>query len=50
MKIEAVPVNDLHSIVFSNIDCYLCDDMLHLSEEGKQKCAQAVVSVLSSFL
>jgi lysophospholipase L1-like esterase len=50
MKSRGVPVNNLHSIVMSDIDRYLCDDLLHLSEAGKEKCAEAVVAAIKAHL
>lgn len=44
-----VPINDLYSVVAGDIDTMLCDDMLHLSEAGKAKCADAVVDAVSRF-
>ena len=42
MKSEGISINDLHSLVSSNVDEYLSEDMLHLSESGIKKCAEAV--------
>ena len=50
MKIRGIPVNDLHSIVSTDVDRYLSEDMLHLSEEGKQKCAEAAVAAIRTYL
>ncbi len=45
-----IEINDLHSIVASDPDRYLCDDQLHLSETGKAKCAEAVSKAITSML
>jgi lysophospholipase L1-like esterase len=50
MQSRGVPVNDLHSIVMSDVDRYICEDMLHLSESGKRKCADAVVTAVRTYL
>jgi len=50
MKAEGIPVNDLHAIVASSPDLYLAEDMLHLSEEGKKKCAEAVSAAIQGRL
>jgi len=47
---EDIPVNDLHAIVASSPDLYLAEDMLHLSEEGKKKCAEAVSAAIQGRL
>jgi lysophospholipase L1-like esterase len=49
MKSRSIPINDLHSIVMSDVDRYLSEDMLHLSEVGKEKCAEAVVTVVRNY-
>ena len=42
MKDLAIPVNELHAIASSDIKRFLSADQLHLSDEGKQACADAV--------
>lgn len=49
MKKYKMPVNDLHSIVMSDIDRYLCEDQLHLSESGRNCCAGAVSRIIESY-
>lgn len=39
-------INDLHSIVAADVDKYICDDEIHLSEEGSMVCAKQVVQVI----
>lgn len=41
-----VIINDLHSIVAADVDTYICEDNLHLSDAGKQVCADAVVKAI----
>ena len=50
MKNRGIPINDLHSIVMSDVDGNLCEDQLHLSEIGKAECADAVVASISKYL
>ena len=50
MKSHGIRINDLHSIVMSDVGNYLSEDMLHLSEAGKEKCADAVVAVVKEYL
>lgn len=39
-------INDLHSVVAPHIDTYICDDNVHLSDEGKIACAEVVAKVI----
>ena len=50
MNSRGIPVNDLHSIVASDVDRYLSEDQLHLSEAGKEKCAEAAAAVIRRYL
>ena len=45
-----VHVNDLYGLVNADPDRMLCDDQLHLSEEGKKLCAEAVAKCLVEML
>lgn len=47
MTANEVPVNDLHTLVWNNFQEYLAEDQLHLSEAGKNACAQAVVDAIA---
>ena len=47
---HSLPVNHLHALVWSNVDAYLADDQLHLSPEGIDQCAGAVVAAVERFL
>lgn len=37
-----VEILDLHTPVSANIKCYICDDMVHLTQEGIDLCADRV--------
>ena len=39
---KGIIINDLFSIVAADIPRYVCDDLIHLSEEGIELCAAAV--------
>jgi len=46
MRSEEVPINDLHSLIASNCDDLLGEDMLHLSEHGVNACAASVAAFI----
>lgn len=50
MEKHGIPINDLHSIVLSDVDRYLGEDQLHLSDEGNKKCVEAVVAAIKPYL
>jgi len=50
MRAEGVPVNDLHALVEGNVEEYLAEDQLHLSEAGQVACAEAVAEAVKRFL
>ena len=43
-----VQINDLHPLVYADIDRYICDDLIHLSEEGIALCSDAVVKAIKA--
>jgi acyl-CoA thioesterase-1 len=45
-----IPVNELHGIVAADVERLLSADQLHLSDEGKQACADAVCAAIRSRL
>ena len=45
-----IAVNDLHALVWGNVDEYLAEDQLHLSEAGQRACAAAVVRAIETCL
>jgi hypothetical protein len=47
---EGVDVNDLWSVVYPRRDELICDDLCHLSDLGKELCAQAVVKSIEKYL
>ena len=49
LKEMGIKINDLYSVVATDFDKYLCEDKLHLSDEGATLCAQQVCDVIKSF-
>ena len=43
---RGVFINDLHSLLVGDVDRYICDDLIHLSQEGIDLCARAVAEVI----
>lgn len=41
-----IVINDLHAFVNPHIDEYICDDRIHLTEEGARACARQIVSAI----
>ena len=50
MEANELPINDLHKLVWPDVDQFLSDDELHLSDKGKDLCARAVVESVSELL
>ena len=50
MEAHDVVVNDLHAVVWRNVEGFLRDDHLHLSEAGRNACAQAVADAVRAHL
>ncbi|OQB37383.1 MAG: GDSL-like Lipase/Acylhydrolase [Candidatus Latescibacteria bacterium ADurb.Bin168] len=50
MEERRIPINDLHAVVWSSTSEYLGPDQLHLSEAGKQACAEAVAESVARLL
>lgn len=43
---KGIIINDLHSTVYQNIDLYICDDNIHLSEAGIEVCSKQVADII----
>jgi len=43
-----VHINDLYTPLAEDVEKYICDDKLHLSEEGKDKAAELVAGAIRS--
>lgn len=50
-KLQAmgIRINDLHSIVASDIPNHICEDQIHLSAKGAEACAQQVAAYIKEF-
>ena len=46
MRAENVLINDLNGLVSQNVDEYICEDYIHLSEIGKAVCGKAVAEYI----
>lgn len=46
MKEHKVTINDLNSLVRKDINRYICDDLIHLTSEGKKKCGEQVIKFI----
>jgi lysophospholipase L1-like esterase len=46
MEQESVPINDLYALMLSSKSYYKCPDMLHLTEEGYNLCAEQAASII----
>ena len=45
-----IPINELHTLVASDVGRLLSSDQLHLSDAGKQTCAEAVCAAIRTHL
>ncbi|MBR4942307.1 MAG: SGNH/GDSL hydrolase family protein [Clostridia bacterium] len=48
LEAKGVIINDLYSVVAADLDRFLCEDRLHLSEEGRIACANQVAEVIKA--
>jgi len=46
MREQHIPLNDLHAVVWSEVEACLAEDMLHLNKDGQKVCADAVVEAV----
>ena len=46
MKSENIPVNDLFTIINADIEKYICDDLIHPSEDGIMVLGKAVANAI----
>ena len=46
LKEKGIIINDLFSLIAADIPRYVCDDLIHLSKEGTELCAQAVTKAI----
>ena len=50
MKELGVKVNDLNSLLKGDIYKYICEDLIHLTDEGKEKCANATIKMMEEMI
>ena len=43
-----IEINDLNALLKDDIERYICDDLIHLTEEGKEVCAKQVARYIKS--
>lgn len=46
LKERGIWINDLYSAVAADLDRYICQDTIHLSEEGSELCAQLTEGII----
>ena len=39
-------INDLYSTVIADLDLFICDDTIHLSEDGIEVCSRQVADMI----
>jgi len=51
-RLEAlgVMINDLNALVAEDIEGNICEDMIHLTEKGAERCARRVADIIESVL
>lgn len=50
MRKKNIQINDLNSLVKDNLINFICEDKLHLTEEGYKACGKQVVEKLMKYL
>lgn len=50
LRALGVVINDLYTVIAADIPRYICDDYLHLSEEGKEVAAQHNAALIQKYL
>ncbi len=43
---EGIIINDLNSLLVCDIERYICQDLIHLSDDGVEICAKAVADII----
>lgn len=46
LSAEGVIINDLNALLVNDIERYICNDLIHLTDEGAEICARAVADVI----
>ncbi len=50
MEAHEVPITELHELVWGDVEGFLSEDQLHLSQAGQMACASAVAQAISAHL
>jgi len=50
MEAHDVPITELHDLVWGDVEGFLSEDQLHLSQAGQMACASAVAQAISAHL
>ena len=50
MEVHEVPITELHELVWGDVEGFLSEDQLHLSQAGQMACASAVAQAISAHL
>lgn len=50
MKSKGIVINDLNSLLKLEIANYVCEDRLHLTDEGYQRCADQTANLIRQYL
>ena len=43
---KGVIINNLHPLIYEDVDRFVCDDLIHLSDEGVERCARQVAEFI----
>ena len=49
LKEMGIVINDLNGLLRNDINRYICDDLIHLTDEGKQLCGKQVAEYIKKF-
>ena len=49
MEAEGIPIDDLYALIASDLDTFMAEDNLHLSDEGMRAAARSVVACVRHF-
>ena len=50
LRALGVRINDLHSLVAADVEGNICEDRIHLSQQGAERCAAQVAKVIGEYL
>lgn len=50
MEKNNIEVNDLNALIKEDMDSYICEDRLHLTELGYKKCAEKAAETIKKYL